>query len=771
MPERGGAGLRRIKYALCSETGATVATVAVACRIHFWRGIEGPEEKRMATSVEAGSLAQFRSEAQAIGDQADWRFFVLLATATSAVASVFLLALLRWTPGSAFLWPVMLGWVLSLAAIWWTHRTRRVHAGIALLSTMMMVGISGGILVQRGSNAPALVYGLATVAVVLIASRYRLAAYLGSWLTAWTVALNWAAQSGRLSIAAPNPLGLDNARLLAFVVALVLIGLAARIRQHRRRGLDALLERALRLTEAERDEARNLAERRARAVVEIGHEIRTPMTGIVGAAQLLSQRPLSPLQRQLLSIQRQSAERLLQLVNAVLDEAKIGAAPPAIVNAAYAPRTVAAEVTELFAPRAHRKGVEIVWVAQASLPSSVLGDAMRVRQILSNLVSNALKFTGSGSVQVHLMCPQAARMRFEVRDTGRGIAPEKLEASFERFVSDAADAELGHGTGLGLPISRELARAMGGEISASSEPGRGSCFALDLPCVAAPADPADDAANGLSAKQLAERPREWLPTGRLWVVGASAPLELQLRGLLGELGVDARFLNRPPSDQEWADAGTKGQALMIDTWVGHGRCVALLPEILEEARRRDRRVIVVSSVAQDAAFGALEDVWQVFRPPGRETLREALAWAFDAVSPAPLPARPPIASRVRILLADDNPVNQIIGKVMLEQMGAEVVVVHGGQAALDESARRPFDLVLMDLQMPELDGLEATRRLRAHEQRLGHRRTPVVAVTGQIAVDIEAACRDAGVDEILSKPYTTDQLRRVVEAHTPQTTA
>ena len=707
----------------------------------------------MATSVEDGSLERFRNEARIVRDRADGQIFVLLSTAALSITSLFALAIAARTPRSVFLWPIVAGLLLSAAATGWTYRTRRIETGIALLATVMVIGISGVVLVQRGSHAPALVYGLTTVAVVFVAGRERLGARLGLGLTAWTGAVTWASQTGRLSIDAPNPLGPDNARLLVFVVALVLIGLAARIVQRRRRGLDAILERALQLTEAERDEARALAERRARTVAEIGHEIRTPMTGIVGAAQLLSLRTLAPVQRQLLSIQRQSAERLLQLVNAVLDQAKIESAPLATAQAPYAPRIVAAEVTELFAPQAHRKGIEVVWLAEPGLPRWVLGDSMRVRQILSNLVSNAVKFTDRGSVQVHLRHTAAGRMRIEVRDTGRGMAPERLEAAFERFVSVAVGDERHHSTGLGLPISRDLARAMGGDLVAESEPARGSCFVLDLPCAAAPPDAGD------------ERPPAPLPTGRVWVVGASGPLEAQLRFLFGEMAVDARFLDRPPREDEWADADAVGQVLMVDTWAGHGRCVERLPDILDEARRRGRRVIVVNSVAQDAAFGMLEDMWQMFRPPSQDSLREALAWGFESGT-ASVRVAPVAALNLRILLADDNAVNQIIGKVMLEEMGADVVVVHGGQAALDESRRRPFDLILMDLQMPEMGGLEATRRLRAREQREAAVRTPVVAVTGQVAADIEAACRDAGIDEVLPKPYTTDQLRRVVVSRT-----
>ncbi|MEP7296080.1 MAG: ATP-binding protein [Burkholderiales bacterium] len=712
----------------------------------------------MTTSIEDGSLARFRDEARAIRDRADWRIFALLCTASLAVTLLFSIVILTLRPNSPLLWPNALAFVTIVGTTLWTRRTQRVPAGIAVLATVMIVGISGVILVQRGSNAPAVLYGLTTVTVLFFADRSRLGARLGAWLIVWTGAVTWAAQTGRFGIDAPNPLGADNARMLALIVAAALIGLAARVGLQRRRGLDALLERALQFTAAERDAAQRLAERRARTVAEIGHEIRTPMTGIVGATQLLSQQAMSPIQRQLLSIQRQSVERLLHLVTAVLDEAKAESGQMALRSAPYPLRTLTAEVTELFAPQAHRKGVEIIWTAEPSLPNGVVGDAMRMRQILSNLVSNAVKFTDHGSVHVHMFLTGPAQMRIEVRDTGRGIPAARQEAIFERFVSDTRDDEQTHSTGLGLPICRELARGMGGRITVSSRLAEGSCFALEMPCVPALTDSAEH--------RLPERP----PPGRLWVIGASAPLATQLRFIFTDMEIDARFIDRLPTEAEWAEDGAPAQALMVDIWVGHGRCVELLPEVLDAVRRNGRRVIVINNVAQDAALGVLDDVWQVFRPPRWTSLREALTWAFSGTShDAPLrPARP---TALRVLLVDDNAVNQIVGKAMLELLGTEVLSVSGGQAAIDEALLRRFDLILMDLQMPEMDGYEATRRLRDAESRLGRARTPVVAVTGQVDGEVQAACRAAGMESVLIKPYTVDQMRVVIDTHSVGTTA
>lgn len=699
-------------------------------------------------------LARFRDQADAIRERASRQVYLLLFGAQFVVCSVYVVMILWRAPGSLLLWPIAAALVAGIGLTGWAWRSGQFMPAIVVLAVFMLTGISGVIFVQRGSDAAGVIYGLTTVAVVLIAGYVRVGWLLGSWLAAWTAGVSWATAAGLVENAARNPFGADQARVLALLVAIAMIGTASLISQRRRRDLEALLESALAWTEAERDDARRLAERRAHTVAELGHEIRTPMTGIVGATQLLAQQSMSPVQRQLLSIQRQSAERLLNLVTAVLDEAKTEAGPAAPRRDPYSAQQLVAEVVELFAPQAHRKGVELIWTADASVPHGLLGDAMRIRQVVSNLVSNAVKFTARGVIHVHLLMSDRHRLRIEVRDTGPGLSAAEQEAVFDRFVSTPPSGEHAFSTGLGLPICREFARAMGGDVSVRSEPGRGSCFALDLE---APACAPDAGGPGRP-----ERP----PPGRLWVIGASAALQTQLAFLLGEMQTEVRFVDHVPDDAEWNDGGTLPQALMIDAWVGHGRCVDLLPAILEGVHDAGRHVIVINSVAQDAALGVFDAVWQVFRPPRWHSMREALAWAFSAQAEGAAPPAP--ATVLRIMLVDDNPVNQIVGKAMLELIGAQVLLVNGGRAAVEAARGEAFDLILMDLQMPDMDGLEATRGVRADETRRGVARVPVIAVTGQAGPEVETACRSAGMDAVLLKPYTSAQLHRIVAQHCRQ---
>lgn len=698
-------------------------------------------------------LARFRDQAEVVRDRANRQFFMLLSVALISVCALYVAMILWRTPQSALLWPVSCALVAGFGLHWWARSSGRYGPATIMLAALMLTGICAVILVQRGSNAAAVIYGLTTVAVVLIAGFVRVGSLFGAWLAVWTAAVTWATSAGLISNAADNPFGADQARVLALLVAIILIGSAARISQSRRRGLEALLESALELTEAERDDARRLAERRERTVAELGHEIRTPMTGIVGAAQLLARQSMSPVQQQLLSIQRQSAERLLNLVTAVLDEAKAQAGPTAPPRReAYSLQQVTSEVIELFAPQAHRKGVEVIWTATPEVPHVLLGDSMRVRQILSNLVSNAVKFTEHGVVHVRLLTSPPDRLRVEVHDTGAGIDAADIDTIFDRFVSAAPAAERAFSTGLGLPICRELARAMGGDVTAGSQAGNGSCFVFELACEAG-----DPAADGGLARP--EKP----PPGRVWVVGASAPLQIQLEFLLGEMDVDARFVDHLPSAAEWSEGASQPQAIMIDAWVGHGRRVDLLPSLLGGLGDINRRVIVINSVAQDAALGVFDAVWQLFRPPRWISMREALLWAFSARDDVDPPAAR--SANLRVLLVDDNPVNQIVGKAMLELIGAEVKLVGNGRAAVEATHAETFDLILMDLQMPDMDGLEATRRLRLSESRRGAKRIPVIAVTGQAGLDVEAQCRAVGMDALLLKPYTSSQLHKIVAVH------
>jgi len=397
----------------------------------------------------------------------------------------------------------------------------------------------------------------------------------------------------------------------------------------RRRAMRELAERNAELALA--GEA-VLAAARAKAqfLANISHEIRTPMNGVLGNAELLAATPLSTEQRRLLQAVHASGETMVALIDDVLDFSSLQAGDLRLHEAPFDPLGLVGQVVQRYRPTVIAKGLSLAFEPPADLPASVLGDAARLRQILANLLDNAVKFTVRGGVRVETWLagesPDAVRIGFRVSDSGVGIAPEHLARLFEPFTQvDASSTRVHGGTGLGLAISRQLARRMSGELGVESEPGAGSRFSCVL------------------------------------------------------------------------------------------------------AFRRD---------------------------PNAPSAR-----------PSPLDAVPAPAGQVRgrVLLAEDNPVNQLVARQMLARLGYEVDVVANGELALEALARGHYALVLMDCQMPVMDGYDAARAVRERERAAGAaRRTPILAVTANAMQGDRELCLQAGMDDYLSKPVTLERLEQAI---------
>jgi two-component system sensor histidine kinase BarA len=532
------------------------------------------------------------------------------------------------------------------------------------------------------------------------------------------------------------------------LLALVLIIVAMRSRARVAQALDDA-----------RAAAAEAAAVKARFLANMSHEIRTPLTGIIGAAEVMDAPGLSDAQRhQLLALQRQSARTLLALVNDVLDFGKLEAGQLRLESRPLDPRAIVFEANELFSVQAFAKGVELSSSCNPDVPQTVFGDALRLRQIVDNLVSNAVKFTEKGGVHVHLSAdaPSHAEaadrrtLRIEVVDSGLGIAPDRLPRLFDAFVQadDTVTRRFG-GTGLGLSIAQELARLMGGRIEVRSTPGQGSCFALvlGLPVAAGP--------------QAAARPA---PRKDLVLACANRGLERHLKSMLHELHIDPAIVPRLPVETELADC----RLLLLDAPL-LGQSDAR--HWLARQAAAGRRVAVLTPLGADALLGAPQDALLLYKPVRREALAAVLASALDAVpgtgaeGPPPAPAAHPWP--LHVLVAEDNPVNQVVVQAMLAELGATSVVAADGQEALDCMRDEPFDLVLMDVHMPRLDGLAATRALRAAERQAGGRRTAVLAMTATSEAEDGQACEAAGMDGFLAKPFGLAQLRDALALHAP----
>ena len=648
-------------------------------------------------------------------------------------------------------WMCVLGTAGNLLFLVWALRTGRYAGPLRALGAYAFV-LLAGVTLQQGDTLPAAGWWLSVIPFLLAGGGLY---FMAIGAVAAFIVIVTLLHLGVVPHVAmlPADSSIDPWRRYAAVVGselltLTLIMLTMRWRIELARALDAA-----------RAAAREASDTKARFLAHMSHEIRTPLNGIIGAAELLDSPRLSNDQRmQLLGLQRQSAKTLLALVNDVLDVAKLDAGKVVLESQPVFLRGVVFEANELFSVQAYGKGIELSSSCNPDVPQTFLGDPVRLRQIVNNLVSNAVKFTARGGVHIHLSVEgvdlpdpesrgHARLVRIDVVDSGPGITPEQQARLFSPFTqADASIARRFGGTGLGLNIARELARLMGGRIEVRSTPGTGSSFALVVPLA-------------VDSQAL-----EWQkPARRQDVVLATANrgLERHLKSLLYELKVDPVSIGTLPGADELAPC----RLLLVDAPLLQ---FTDLRGWLEEHARAGRRVVVLTPLGADAVVGLPDDALLLYKPVRRKAL-EAVLGTLD-VHAAPVEVDDATAKKalhgLHVLVVEDNPVNQVVVQAMLAELGASVVIAGNGREALDCVAAESFDVVLMDMHMPEMDGLAATRALREREQQASAARMPVIAMTANAESDDGAACLSAGMDGFLSKPFGLAQLRRCLARHT-----